>query len=161
MKNLLTLAMVLGLSLVLVACGGQQASESAPATPAPSEEANAVVEEAAEAAEGSGAKMEEAVEEAAPAAEEAPAESPAAAGDDLNGLVGTSWAFEDGTSITVKDSETAVIKGGVVALIAPDGLDAKLSFEDGNVTISAMGQSRTGTWDGETLEIDGNAATKQ
>ena len=35
MKNLLTLAMVFGLSLVLVACGGSQNSESAPAEEAP------------------------------------------------------------------------------------------------------------------------------
>ena len=117
------------------------------------------MEEVAEAVEEAAEEAANTAEEAT--AEEAPAESPAEAAGDLNGLVGTSWAFEDGTEISVKDAETAVIKGGVVALIAPNGLDAKLSYEDGNVTISAMGQSRTGTWDGETLEIDGNAATKK
>ena len=50
MKKLLTLAMLFGLSLVLVACGGSKSSESAPAEEAPA------TEEAAPAAEGSGAK---------------------------------------------------------------------------------------------------------
>ncbi len=174
MKNLLTLSLILGLSLVLVACGGEAKTAAPAATPeaaTPADAANAAaeagseakeavmeaVEEVVEDAEGSAAKAEEAVEEAA---DDATAETPAGAAG-LDTLVGTAWAFEDGTEISFKDAETAVIKGGVVALIAPGGLDAALTFEDGNVTISAMGQTKTGTWDGESFEMDGNVATKK
>ena len=174
MKNLLTLSLILGLSLVLVACGGEAKTAAPAATPeaaTPADAANAAaeagseakeavmeaVEEVVEDAEGSAAKAEEAVEEAA---DDATAETPAGAAG-LDTLVGTAWAFEDGTEISFKDAETAVIKGGVVALIAPGGLDAALTFEDGNVTISAMGQTKTGTWDGESFEMNGNAATKK
>ena len=178
MKNLLTLSLILGLSLVLVACGGEAKTAAPAATPeaaTPADAANAAteagseameavveaVEEAAEDAEGSAAKAEETVEEAVEEeAADATAETPAGAAG-LDTLVGTAWAFEDGTEISFKDAETAVIKGGVVALIAPGGLDAALSFEDGNVTISAMGQTKTGTWDGESFEMDGNVATKK
>ena len=83
----------------------------------------------------------------------------------LQKLVGTSWALGDYTATFVDDTKVKV-KGGQIALLSPEGLEAPYSFEKGadgkgTLKISLLGENKTGTWDGAELIIDGNPATKQ
>jgi hypothetical protein len=41
------------------------------------------------------------------------------------------------------------------------GMDATYTFKAGAVEVSAMGQTKTGTWDGTALVMDGEAGVKQ
>jgi hypothetical protein len=67
-------------------------------------------------------------------------------------------AFIDGTKVK--------LKGGPLKDLLPQGLDAKYAYEsdasgNGVITVSALGQTKKGTWDGEKLVVDGVAGVKQ
>jgi hypothetical protein len=75
-------------------------------------------------------------------------------------LVGSTWKIGEFMA-TFKDETTVSLKGGALASIAPNGLDAKYTLADGKVEVNAMGMTKTGTFDGTALIIDGKAAEKQ
>lgn len=72
-------------------------------------------------------------------------------------LAGSAWMLGD-VSIDFIDEDSAYIKGGPLEKLAPEGLEIPYSLEDGVIEASIMGQTRTGTWDGTTLTIDGSVA---
>ena len=100
----------------------------------------------------------------APAPEAAPAPAPAApaaAAPAVAGtLVGSTWKLGEFTA-NFKDDTTVSLKGGQLAAIAPDGLDAKYTLKDGKVELNAMGMTKNGTFDGTNLVIDGTTAVRQ
>lgn len=182
MKKLIISALSLLLTLGLSACGGQEAAKPAAPEAAPAKETPAAPAEGSEPAaapakpaEGSApvrveepdTAVEEAIEEAVDAVEEMQEEEASEEatedGGKLDKLVGTTWVFEDGTTFKFKDTETLNITGGAVSFLGDNGVDASLEYDEetGVFELSAMGQSREGTWDGETLTVDGNAATMQ
>lgn len=69
-------------------------------------------------------------------------------------LVGTSWVFGEIT-ITFKSGTTAFVQGGRVATLAPEGVDGHYTLADGKISLDVMGETMSGTWDGESLVIDG------
>jgi hypothetical protein len=72
-----------------------------------------------------------------------------------NSLSGTTWAFDEYT-VTFEDQPLAHVKGGKVDEVDPAGVQAVYVLEDsGRIEIGALGESRTGLWDGEDLVIDG------
>ena len=77
-----------------------------------------------------------------------------------NPLVGTTWLVGDVT-VTFKDGASAFAKGGMLAQVAPDGLDVAYTLKDSIVEIGALGQTMTGTFDGTKLVIDGKVALRQ
>jgi hypothetical protein len=90
---------------------------------------------------------------AAPATEAAPA---AATPAGATGLEGSTWKIGEFT-VLFKDATTINVKGGPV----PDGIDGTYKVENGNITINVLTETKTGTWDGKTLVIDGKNAEKQ
>lgn len=105
------------------------------------------------------------VVEPAPAPEAAPAADAAAAvPGELDAthakLIGTSWMVGD-VEANFTDKDSVMLKGGIVATLAPDGLEADYTFADGKVELNAAGNTKSGTWDGTALVIDGTVATKK
>lgn len=174
MHGVLALALIAGIS----ACGGQDKA-AAPAgedddraggidtgsikkameKAAPAEAAPAAPEE------GSGSSLP--VEETAPpvdgaVTDTAPVEDSASAGggDAHAKLVGTKWQAGE-FELNFTDKEKVMIKGGPLAAIAPDGLEATYTFDGTVLQVTAMGQTKTGTWDGTKLVLDGAEATMQ
>jgi len=163
----LCLGLTMVFAVALGACSANPPAPSAqpqkPGAPAPTAEKPKVsIPAAAPAAPAAPAPV--AAAPAAPAAA-APA-APAAPLDPLQQkLVGTSWklgeieaAFTDGSKVK--------LKGGPLKDIMPQGLDAKYTYErdpsgNGLITVSALGQTKKGTWDGEKLVMDGTAGVKQ
>ncbi|MBI3117822.1 MAG: hypothetical protein HYZ00_03995 [Candidatus Hydrogenedentes bacterium] len=96
----------------------------------------------------------------APGAAAAPAAVPGELDPQQAKLIGTSWQVGD-VEAAFQDGDTVMLKGGQIAGIMPDGLEAQYKYEGGKITLSALGQERTGTWDGEKLVVDGNVATKK
>lgn len=142
-----TLATMTLAAAVAAGCGGSADPAPAPApkvvTPAPA----AAPAPAAEAAETG-----EAAEAAAPAAEGA---------DELHAkLINTAWKVGD-FEVNFLDTEKVLVKGGPLSAIAPNGLEAKYSYAEGLIEVTAMGQTKKGTWDGETLTVDGNAGVRK
>lgn len=146
MKNYVFLCLALAAVTMFAACSNPEPqpkpNDSALPQPAPKEEAPAATPAPAPAPE------------AAPAPEKA---EPAVVGATL---VGSTWKIGEFTA-TFKDDTTVSLKGGPLAAIAPNGLDAKYTLADGKVTVSAMGQTKSGTFDGTNLIIDGDTAVRQ
>jgi hypothetical protein len=167
MKKIAFFAIVFAAAAVLwAACSGSTpeskaapsapAVPSAPAQPPASASAPAVLPspnpaqpQPAQSAVGSGAQSGEAAKPAATTADPL-----------LEKLIGTSWQLGD-FLVTFQDSGNVVIKGKPVEQIAPSGLPGKYSLNNGIIEISAMGQSKSGTWDGEKLVVDGMVGKKQ
>lgn len=59
-----------------------------------------------------------------------------------------------------KPNGVLMVSGGAIAQIAPSGLEGTYKLENGKVQISAMGETRDGTFDGTKLVIDGAEAAK-
>lgn len=160
MKMWSVLCFAVCMMLAVVACSPAGTDSTAPKEEAPAVAPDAAPEaapatEAAPAAPAEAAPVAAPVEAApatAPAADAAAA--PAAAGDPA-ALVGTTWKLGDFT-INFKDAAKVNIKGGPF----PDGMDADYKVENGNLSVSVMGQTKTGKWDGTTLTIDDKAAEK-
>jgi hypothetical protein len=70
-------------------------------------------------------------------------------------LIGTAWTFSD-IRLKFLDVSTCLVVGGRVATLAPEGVNAPYTFDEGTVSLSVMGEQMTGTWDGEKLVIAGN-----
>lgn len=85
----------------------------------------------------------------------------AAAGTDpaLAPLLHTTWKV-GGTYITFIAPDKAHVRGGPIAAIAPDGLKVSVRYGAGEIGFSALGQDRSGTWDGSRLIIDGFRAKR-
>ena len=134
---------------VLSGCGGDQ-------TPvAPGDE---------EAVPAAPVKETEATE--APAPSETPAAAAVASDADplLQQLIGTTWTAGEYT-VNFVDESKVKLQGGKLKDLFPQGMDALFTFEpnaDGAATISvsALGQTTSGTWDGTNLVIDGEVAVK-
>ncbi|MDX9974269.1 MAG: hypothetical protein RBU21_14895 [FCB group bacterium] len=157
MKMWSVLCFAICMMLAVAACSPAGTDSTAPADETPAVAPDAAPEAApvapAEAAPAEAAPVEAAPVEAAPATDAAAA--PAAAGDPA-ALVGTTWKLGDFT-LNFKDAAKVNIKGGPF----PDGMDADYKVVDGAFTVSVMGQTKTGTWDGTALIIDEKAAEKQ
>lgn len=140
MKKTILVSVVMLLALGLSACGGKS-EEPAPASAKP--------QAATPPAPPAGASP------AAPAAELAESAS-----DPLHQkLIDSAWTIGD-FQIRFLDAAGILLKGGPLKDIAPNGLKGQYTYKDGVVTISAMGQTKTGTWDGEKLVIDGKEGVK-
>jgi len=157
--------------LAVLGCGGEEPAQeqsSAFEVKAESPAKNRVVEDEAAAETGAGGSERAAEKTAAEAgsaakpepvaSETKPAGGSAGAVDPMHEkLIGTEWMVGD-YHVAFKDAETVRVKGGPLATLAPNGLDATYKLEDGIIEVQAMGQTRTGTWDGEELVVDGNVA---
>jgi hypothetical protein len=161
MKKTLTVVM---LGLMLTACGGSAPAPQAPEAPskpliAPTTPVSAPAAPAAPASSESPAPA------AAPEMKQpdtAVTPAPAATADpQLAKLLGSTWTMPDGTELTFKDDKSAHAKGGAAAIAGPAGLPLKFSYTAGTFTVSALGKTLNGTWDGETLTVDGAAGTKK
>jgi hypothetical protein len=87
---------------------------------------------------------------------------PASGGGSIEQLLNTAWKFADGTTLKFKDASTVNVSGGRVAFLGSSGIDAKMTLDpDGTLTITAMGTTVKGKWDGKTVSMDGNEAVKQ
>lgn len=97
---------------------------------------------------------------AAPAAEAAAPPAPAGPADPLQEkLFGTSWKV-DVYTLNFLDAQKVKISGGKITQLFPTGADAKYTFAKdekgvGNITLSLLGLTQKGTWDGEKLVIQG------
>ena len=72
-------------------------------------------------------------------------------------LVGTVWVY-DGMTITFMDDSKLLLKGGVVEDVAPEGLDGTYTLKDGIIEVSALDITKSGTFDGKTMVVDGKTA---
>jgi len=86
------------------------------------------------------------------------AADPAAAG--ATGLAGTKWQLGEYV-VDFKDDGKVLVKGGQIATLMPDGAEGEYKVEDGKFSVSVLGQSFNGTWDGSKLVVDGNEAVPQ
>jgi len=69
-------------------------------------------------------------------------------------LVGTTWLAGDFT-VTFHEPPEILIEGGPLQETDPEGIIGHYTFENGLVTVTAQGETRTGSWDGERLIVDG------
>lgn len=95
---------------------------------------------------------------AEPAGESAEAEPAAAEGG--TGLAGTTWKMDDYV-VEFQDESQVLVKGGQIAQLMPDGASGEYKVEDGKFSISILGMTKSGTWDGEKLVVDGTEAVPQ
>ena len=75
-------------------------------------------------------------------------------------LVGTIWEIGEFTA-TFKEDNTVTLQGGALASIAPEGLDVSYSLRGKSLEIDAMGMTKSGSFDGTNLIIDGAAAVRK
>ena len=76
-----------------------------------------------------------------------------------NGLVGTTWTIGDMT-VTFKDGSTLWIKGGLVASLAPSGVEGAYTLAGQALEVNVMGNKKTGTFDGTKLSFEGKEAVR-
>ena len=149
MRNVM-LTVVVGFCIVSIAgCGPREE----PAVPAPAEPTAPVpVDPAAPPP----------VEPVPDVPEEPPAEDPdeTAAVEDDTGLAGTTWKLDE-YIVEFQDESRALVKGGQIATLMPDGAMGEYKVEDGKFSISILGMTLDGSWDGETLIVDDNVAEMQ
>jgi hypothetical protein len=89
------------------------------------------------------------------------AEQPAGAADATQQkLIGTTWQVGD-IQVTFTSANKVKLAGGPIANAAPNGLDADYSYQNGTLEVTALGQTKNGTWDGDKLVVDGNVAVKK
>ncbi|HPO13858.1 MAG TPA: hypothetical protein PLI09_10470 [Candidatus Hydrogenedentes bacterium] len=153
MKKWICFSVVVMMVVTLGACGGKsEQTPPPPATPVTAPQTHAPAAPAASPAPT-----------AAPGAPgTAPAAATVAAPTDPNHqkLIGTRWMVGD-FNVTFMDAQTVMVKGGPLAQTAPNGLQAKYSYENGILKVIAMGQAKTGTWDGTKLVVDGKEGVRQ
>lgn len=151
--SILSLAMCMVIGLGACTGGGTDPTEpevDAPAVePAPEADLAAPAEPAAVSVTPA--------EPAAPVEPAAPADA-AAAPAAASGLEGSTWKLGEFV-ITFNDASTITVKGGPLG--EGEGVPGTYTVENGNITINAVNQSKTGTWDGTALVIDGTTAEKQ
>lgn len=146
----------------LIGCGGSApapaAPEAKPAAPAAPAAAPAAPTAPAAASEAPAAPAE-----APKQPDTAVTPEPAAANVDpaVQKLIGTTWSMPDGTELTFKDDKNVQAKGGKVAMLGPNGINVTFTYNAGNLEFKAMGQTLTGTWDGEKLTVSGGEGTKK
>ncbi len=157
MKQCLTLMLVVVLSATVVACGGKSEEAAKPRTPTPTPAATPTP---APPPVPSPPAEETATAPAAETGEEEAGEEAPKAVDPLHEkLIGTAWMLGD-VHVQFLDAEKVVLKGGPLNALAPNGLTANYSYKDGLVEVSAIGQTKTGTWDGEKLVVDGTVGKR-
>lgn len=153
---------VVTMGLLLAACGGSAPAPTAPEAPAKPLIAPTTPVAAPAAAPASSESPAPAATPEMKQPDTAVAPAPAATADpQLAKLLGTTWTMPDGTELTFKDDKTAHAKGGAAAIAGPAGLTLKFSYDAGKFTVSALGKTLDGTWDGEALTVDGAAGTKK
>jgi hypothetical protein len=160
MKHHYLLPCVCLVAIALAACGGKKDEpETAPAAPAQTVvvDTNAIADAAEETAERVADAVEDAVERVQDALE-------------LDGPVptGTSWQVGEYT-LTFKGVDEVVDgtvhgkvqgKGGEIPAFLPNGMEFTYTLEpDGAIVITTPRGAFRGTYDGEDLILDGNAAT--
>lgn len=147
--SIVCLAACLMISMAACTSGGTDPTEAedGAAAPAPETESAAAIEPAPATPEPAAAVT---TPDAAPAETVA---APAAA----TGLEGTTWKIDEFT-VAFKDATTINVKGGPLG--DGEGIPGTYTVENGAITINAMGQSKSGTWDGTNLSIDNTPAVK-
>ncbi|HUW62166.1 MAG TPA: hypothetical protein VMZ06_14280 [Candidatus Bathyarchaeia archaeon] len=156
MRNYGLLCFVLAMVAIFAACSNPETAP--PPTPQPKTDLPKPAPAAAPAPAAEPAPAPAPAPEAAPAPDTAA--QPAAPAAAAAALVGSTWKIGEFTA-NFKDATTVSLKGGALASIAPDGLDAKYTLADGKIEVNAMGTVKTGTFDGTNLIIDGSTAVRQ
>jgi hypothetical protein len=157
MRKACAFTMALMLATVGFGSCSKSAEQPKPAAPAPAR-AEAPSAAAQTSAPAPAPESKPATPAAAPATAAAPAAAPQGSG---TGLSGTKWMLGDLT-VTFKDASTAVVTGGPLAAVAPNGLEASYTLKDNALEVKApaLGITKTGTFDGTKLVIDGKTAVK-
>ena len=149
MKKVLATLLVGLFVVVMAGCSGGAKEEVAPPARGTAEPPAAPAPEETPAA-GLSAPGE------APAA--APEAAPAAGG--TGSLVGTKWQLGDFT-VEFQDESNVLVKGGQIATLMPDGAKGEYKVEDGKFSVSILGMTKSGTWDGKKLVVDDTEAIPQ
>jgi len=89
----------------------------------------------------------------------APEQGPVSVGG-ADALVGTVWAIGD-VIVTFKDESKVFAKGGFIAPVAPEGIEATYTLSGNLIELTALDHTITGTFDGTNLVIDGKSAVRQ
>ena len=98
---------------------------------------------------------------AKPAVAAAPAAAPAAGSTaQTPTLAGTTWLY-DGITVVFQDETNLLLKGGMITELAPSGLEATYTLDNGVIEAQVMDQTVTGTFDGANLVVDGKPAVCQ
>lgn len=96
-----------------------------------------------------------------PAVATAPAVAPAAGSTaQTPTLAGTTWLY-DGITVVFQDETNLLLKGGMIAELAPNGLEGTYKLDNGVIKAQVMDQTVSGTFDGPNLVIDGKPAVRQ
>lgn len=123
----------------------EESSEAAEPAEAAEEAVEAVVETAAEATDDAETPAEMKTEEAAPT---------------VDGLVGTKWTYDE-INLEFREGNKVFLKGGPLAALAPDGTEADYTLDGEKFEVNVLGETYTGTFDGEKLTVDGKEAVMQ
>jgi len=76
-----------------------------------------------------------------------------------NKLVGTTWGI-DTMMVTFKDDSTVWIKGGLIASLAPGGVEGTYTLTGQDLVVKVMGNKKEGIFDGTTLTVEGKPAVR-
>ncbi|HOF40566.1 MAG TPA: hypothetical protein PLD73_10860 [Candidatus Hydrogenedentes bacterium] len=149
MKRLLALVLVGVFMVGMAGCSGG-AKDAAPA-------GSGIGESVAPSSEGASTELSVEPEESAEETSNDTAAAESAGGTELTG---TKWQLGD-YEINFKDDGKVLVKGGQISTLMPDGAEGEYKIEDGKFSVSILGQSFNGTWDGSKLVVDGNEAVLQ
>lgn len=63
-------------------------------------------------------------------------------------------------TVTFKDNSKLWIKGGIVAPLAPGGIEGAYTLAGKDLEVTVMGNKKTGTFDGTKLSFEGKEAVR-
>ena len=162
MRAFVLIIMAGACALMSAGCGGPDAAPAAPASTTATSPPQAL--QPVPAAEPPAAPDTAQTATPAPAATPEPSAAAASPPPDpqalAQALVGTSWVVGD-MHVRFVDDSHVFAKGGTIAELSLEGVTAEYTLENGVITASVAGRTITGTWDGKSLVIGGQAAAPQ
>lgn len=63
-------------------------------------------------------------------------------------------------TVTFKDNTTLWVKGGMIAPLAPGGVEGTYTLEGQTLEVDVLGNKKQGAFDGTTLTVDGKPAVR-
>ena len=75
-------------------------------------------------------------------------------------LAGSTWLY-DGITVMFLDETTLLLKGGMVAELAPSGIEGTYKLDNGVIEAQVGDRTVSGTFDGTNLIVDGKPAVHQ
>ena len=154
MRSAATILAVLAITAMLASCGGSPTASntSTPSKPNANQSTSTAPKDVTPPAKMPASAMPTEPPSETPVS----APKPAAA---ANSLEGTTWQIGP-YKLTFKKEPEVLIKGGDADNVSPDGITGEYHLKGTSIEVGANGEIHTGTYDGKTMNIEGQDGTK-